>query len=220
MQKEILGAVGKIAGLAGLALGVFLLVFQGVLSKDIIPDLGLRPENAYQIIVALMILTFGIAAIGILCWLVSQGDPKKPVPLPALLALILLVSGVLVATVVVATPDHNAPKPDVQVSEVKPEPPQKNDCRYKENGIERYLKEFDHTQQTGWTGGGGQDNWCNQIINSLRREYPDGDFKKISSDEKKKNTCWPSNCPKYRYKCTVRVYADPLYKRGPCRTSG
>jgi hypothetical protein len=97
METNILRSVGKVAGLGGLALGVFLLIFQGVLQKQFLPQAGLASAQAFAIILSLMILTFGIAGIGMIAWLVSRTiGPKASVPLPAmgtLAALIVVVVG-------------------------------------------------------------------------------------------------------------------------------
>ena len=97
METNILRSVGKVAGLGGLALGVFLLIFQGVLQKQFLPQAGLASAQAFAIILSLMILTFGIAGIGMIAWLVSRTiGPKASVPLPAmgtLAALIVVVIG-------------------------------------------------------------------------------------------------------------------------------
>lgn len=97
MEGKILGSVGKIAGLGGIALGVFLLVFQSVLQKQFLPQAGLTSAQAFAVILSLMILTFGIAGIGVIAWLVSRTiGPRAPVSLPAmgtLAGLIVLVIG-------------------------------------------------------------------------------------------------------------------------------
>jgi hypothetical protein len=97
MEGKILGSLGKVAGLGGIALGVFLLIFQGVLQKQFLPQAGLTSAQAFAIILSLMILTFGIAGIGVMAWLVSRTiGPKAPVPLPAmgtLAGLIVLIVG-------------------------------------------------------------------------------------------------------------------------------
>lgn len=79
MENRILKTVGTIAGLGGLALGVLLILFQGVLATKFLPDIGLTSEQAYQILLALMLLTFGIAAIGVIAWIIAErGPPGAP----------------------------------------------------------------------------------------------------------------------------------------------
>src|SRR5262245_41590975 len=111
METNILRTVGKVAGLGGIALGVFLLVFQGVLQKQFLPQAGLTAAQAFAVILSLMILTFGIAGIGVIAWLVSRTiGPKAAVPLAALgtlAGLIVLVIGA--ATYVGARATTDAP---------------------------------------------------------------------------------------------------------------
>jgi hypothetical protein len=85
MEGKLLSSVGKIAGLGGIALGVFLLIFQGVLQKQFLPQAGLTSAQ-----------TFGIASIGVIAWLVSRTiGPKASVPLAAMGTLAGLVVVVL-----------------------------------------------------------------------------------------------------------------------------
>jgi hypothetical protein len=42
MESKLLSSLGKIAGIGGIALGVFLLIFQGVLQKTFLPQLTSR----------------------------------------------------------------------------------------------------------------------------------------------------------------------------------
>jgi len=102
MESKMLSSLGKIAGLGGIALGIFLLVFQGVLQKQLLPQAGLRSEEAFAVILSLMILTFGIAAIGVVAWLLGRTvGPKAPVPVPAMSTLAALIALVLGAAVYV-----------------------------------------------------------------------------------------------------------------------
>ncbi|SFB39875.1 hypothetical protein SAMN03159496_03450 [Rhizobium sp. NFR07] len=80
METRVLVTLGKVAGLAGIAMGVVILVFRGVLEKDFLPDRGLSPGQAFAIVLSMMIMTFGIAAIGIVAWLVARAvTPTRPV---------------------------------------------------------------------------------------------------------------------------------------------
>jgi hypothetical protein len=119
METNLLRSVGKVAGLGGLALGVFLLIFQGVLQKEFLPQAGLASAQAFAIILSLMILTFGIAGIGVIAWLVSRTiGPKAAVPLPAmgtLAGLIVLVVGAATYVGARATGDADA-SPKVQAA--------------------------------------------------------------------------------------------------------
>ena len=66
MEIQLLQAVGKIAGIGGLALGVFVLLFDEVIRKNIFPMLS--DDHASGLIRQFMYLTFGIAVFGIGAW--------------------------------------------------------------------------------------------------------------------------------------------------------
>jgi hypothetical protein len=63
MEAELLKTVGQIAGIGGLALGVFLLLFRDIIRKQIFPQLAKR--DAYRLLQLIAILVFLIAAIGL-----------------------------------------------------------------------------------------------------------------------------------------------------------
>ncbi|MBI4923197.1 MAG: hypothetical protein HY834_15755 [Devosia nanyangense] len=106
MEARLLGAIGKIAGLAGLALGIFLLIFQGILSKDFLPKAGLNADQGYSIIMFMMIVTFGIAGIGLLAWLLGRN--RKSISTLQLVAFSGLVLIVLIIAVTFAPTTANA----------------------------------------------------------------------------------------------------------------
>jgi hypothetical protein len=86
-------------------------------------------------------------------------------------------------------------------------------CRIPANGVERYQREVDVTRESGWRGGGyDQNRWCNDVIAIMAGENPQGQFTVTGKSEQQKNTCSPFNCPQYNYFCTVHVQADPLFK--------
>lgn len=92
MEAKLLRELGKIAGIGGIALGVLLLVFQNVVKQVT----GLPPDRAFATIFALLILTFGIAGIGIIAWLIAKSmRPRTPVANGPLYLL-----GVLVVSIV------------------------------------------------------------------------------------------------------------------------
>jgi hypothetical protein len=102
MESRLLGLLGKVAGLGGIALGVFLLLFEGVLQQKFLPQAGLDSAQAFVVILALMILTFGIAAIGVVAWLISRStNPRAPISALALGILATLIVLVLGAAVYV-----------------------------------------------------------------------------------------------------------------------
>jgi hypothetical protein len=103
MENRLLSSLGKIAGFAGISLGLFLILFRGVLEQKFLPQAGLTSPQAFAIILALMILTFGIAAIGVVAWLISNSPrgSNAPVPAPALIVLTVLIALVVLSAVYV-----------------------------------------------------------------------------------------------------------------------
>lgn len=64
--SAILQVVGQIAGLGGLALGVFLLLFRDLIRKAVLP--GLSREQAYRFLRMVAWLVWTVAIAGLLCW--------------------------------------------------------------------------------------------------------------------------------------------------------
>lgn len=72
MEADILGTVGQMAGIGGVALGIFLLLFRDIIRKAIFPQLG--KKDAYRLLRLISILVFLIAAIGIGAWVWTESD--------------------------------------------------------------------------------------------------------------------------------------------------
>lgn len=82
METSLLKTLGQIAGLAGISLGVFLLLFREFIRKSIFPTLP--PDHAYRLIRQFMYLTFLMAVVGIAAWVYvskttgpKEGEPKE-----------------------------------------------------------------------------------------------------------------------------------------------
>jgi tetratricopeptide (TPR) repeat protein len=75
MDTNILGQLGKIAGIAGIALGIFFLLFRGMLKKIQVP--GLKQEHWYRVIIIFMILVWTIAILGVGAWIFDPNRHKK-----------------------------------------------------------------------------------------------------------------------------------------------
>jgi hypothetical protein len=71
MELSILKTVGQIAGIGGVSLGVFLLLFKEVIRKKIFPMLD--KEQAYRLIRLFLVLTFLIALAGLGAWVYARG---------------------------------------------------------------------------------------------------------------------------------------------------
>lgn len=78
MPMEILKVVGQVAGLAGIALGVLLLIFRDVLRKIIAPQL--TKEQAYGLLRLIIVLTWtvALAGMGVWAWVTIQSDGQPP----------------------------------------------------------------------------------------------------------------------------------------------
>jgi hypothetical protein len=75
MDTSTLKIVGQIAGIGGLALGVFLIIFRNIIRKNIFPTF--TKEQSYKIIRLMIVLTFIIAALGIFAWIYTYSSAQK-----------------------------------------------------------------------------------------------------------------------------------------------
>lgn len=66
MESTILKTVGQIAGIGGLSIGVFLLLFKDLLKKLKVP--GLTRNQWFKVIVVFMCMVWSIGVIGLLLW--------------------------------------------------------------------------------------------------------------------------------------------------------
>jgi hypothetical protein len=65
METMLLKTVGQVAGIGGLGLGVFLLLFRDVIRKNIFPKF--RDEQlAYRLLRLVVILVWSVAIVGLL----------------------------------------------------------------------------------------------------------------------------------------------------------
>jgi hypothetical protein len=78
------------AGIGGLSLGVVLYVFRDVLQQSLLFKAGLTSNQAFYIIAALLVFTVGIAAIGIVAWLINGRNPDQAMPASSLSVLAIL----------------------------------------------------------------------------------------------------------------------------------
>ena len=69
MDAEILKIVGQVAGIGGLGLGVFLLLYRNIIKKNIFPNM--TKVQTYKLFKLIVILVFSIAVIGIFAWIYS-----------------------------------------------------------------------------------------------------------------------------------------------------
>jgi hypothetical protein len=67
---EVLKIVGQIAGIGGLALGVFLLLFREIIRKNIFPSLP--ADQAYRLLRLITLAVWSIAVVGIVAWVYTS----------------------------------------------------------------------------------------------------------------------------------------------------
>ena len=84
---EIIKEFGKIAGIAGIGLGVFLIVFKDIIAKNIFPKM--TSEQGYKTIRLLILLVWSIAVGGIGVWTffeylktINKPESTHSVPVP------------------------------------------------------------------------------------------------------------------------------------------
>jgi hypothetical protein len=76
IDVQLLKALGQILGIAGLALGVFFLLFRELIRKSIFPTL--KKDDAYRLLRLITVLIWSVAVIGIAAWI--WGDRKAAGP--------------------------------------------------------------------------------------------------------------------------------------------
>ena len=66
MSADAIASLGKVAGVAGIALGVLLLVFRDVLRRTVFA--ALNPQNSYRLLRLIIVLTWSVAIAGMVIW--------------------------------------------------------------------------------------------------------------------------------------------------------
>jgi len=72
MNAELFKTLGQVAGIGGVALGVFLVLFREIIRKSIFPQL--KKDDAYQLLRLITILVFIVAITGIAAWVFVGGS--------------------------------------------------------------------------------------------------------------------------------------------------
>jgi hypothetical protein len=65
-SHDLLVSLGQIAGVGGIALGGFVILFREFVKRTFFPTLD--PEHAYRLLLLFMIFTFGVAVAGLAVW--------------------------------------------------------------------------------------------------------------------------------------------------------
>jgi hypothetical protein len=63
MTADVLRVVGQVAGIGGIALGVFLLLFREVIRKKVFPML--TREQGYRLLRMVLVLVWSVAVLGV-----------------------------------------------------------------------------------------------------------------------------------------------------------
>lgn len=75
-EADLLKYLGRIAGIGGISLGVFLILFREVIRKKIFPSLD--KDAAYRLLRMVLLLTWTMALVGIIAWLfISYNNNTK-----------------------------------------------------------------------------------------------------------------------------------------------
>lgn len=70
MEAEILEALGQVAGIGGIALGVLLLVFRDVVRKAIFPTLS--PDHGFRLLRLIVVSVWSVAVLGVGAWIWTE----------------------------------------------------------------------------------------------------------------------------------------------------
>ena len=66
MEADVLKIVGQVAGIGGISLGVFLLLFREIIRRKIFPQL--TREQAYRLLRTISFYTWTVALAGVAAW--------------------------------------------------------------------------------------------------------------------------------------------------------
>jgi hypothetical protein len=98
MDVQIFRTLGGVAGLAGLAIGMIVLLYREIVRKNVFPTLTKR--HSYRLLRNIAILSWSIAMFGILCWVWSTAVLHRSQPAAADAAVVpeepLVVAGTVV----------------------------------------------------------------------------------------------------------------------------
>lgn len=77
MDVQLIKIFGAVAGIGGLALGAFLLLYRDFMRKVLLPKMPV--QEAYRLLRLFLIFVWSIAIVGIAAW-VWVGTQKRPSP--------------------------------------------------------------------------------------------------------------------------------------------
>ena len=74
MQTWLFKSLGAAAGLAGIALGIVLVLYRDIIASDLLSS-TLCQTQSYNVLLSIIVFVFGIAAVGIVAWVISLSKP-------------------------------------------------------------------------------------------------------------------------------------------------
>jgi H+/Cl- antiporter ClcA len=75
MTPELLKTLGQIAGIGGIALGAFLILYRDIIRKKIFSQL--TKQQGFQLLILITVLVWSIALAGIGAWVWSNGRSEN-----------------------------------------------------------------------------------------------------------------------------------------------
>jgi hypothetical protein len=75
MDAEIIKTVSQTAGIGGVALGIYLLLFRDIIRKQIFPELS--RQHAFRLLRLIALLVWSVAVLGMGAWVWTVTPPIK-----------------------------------------------------------------------------------------------------------------------------------------------
>ncbi len=80
MELETIKIFSQVAGIGGISLGVFLILFRDIIRKNIFPNKFKNEELSYRLLRLIVIVIWSVAIVGIISWLYILKEGGKPPP--------------------------------------------------------------------------------------------------------------------------------------------
>jgi hypothetical protein len=129
MDASSLERLGRTTGLCGIALAILVLIFRDMMKLQLW-NTGLTAPMTFAVIVSMMVLTFGIATIGVIAWLIGKLSPPRTPVTPLTLGVLAAMFGAILLAVfficdraqsLLPGEERVAQAPDQRIPEQKPE---------------------------------------------------------------------------------------------------
>ena len=73
MDAEIIKTVSQTAGIGGVALGIYLILFRDIIRKQIFPELS--KQHAFRLLRLIAVLVWSVAVLGMAAWIWTVTPP-------------------------------------------------------------------------------------------------------------------------------------------------